>query len=339
MNTKNQAITLLTGALLSSSLLASDLDVSMTSTGASSVQVAPGATVDYTITGELSDGLNEGLAFFTFDVTFDGGDLAQADAPTSNPMLNFVSPVGFSNPAGWGGAVTNGDLIQVGGGQNTIKNSFAPQPIGTVMTGVAAPGSPATLLTGSLTAPATPGSYTLTIQNPMVNVIRQGEDGSGDLWAVDAADLGALVELEIEVLDCTPSTYCTAKVTGQGCTPSLSSTGSPTLTGADNFAVVASDVTSGGHGAVFWGLAPDSLPFMGGTNCVAPPQARLNVQPTGGPFPFDCSGVMTTPITQARMLQNGWGVGTTVYAQAYFRDPEDAFGIGLTDGIEFTICP
>ncbi len=123
----------LTGAVAQ----AADLDVTVTADGGSSIDVAPGGTVSYVITAELSDNLNEGLALIGFDLSFDGGDLAQADTPGAGNMLQFVSPQGINNPAGYGGTVISGDLAQVGGGQNTINNDItnAPFPIGTVITG------------------------------------------------------------------------------------------------------------------------------------------------------------------------------------------------------------
>ena len=58
---------------------------------------------------QLSDQLNEGLAGFTFNLSFDGGDLAQANTPTTSPLDNFAPPLGLSNPAGFGGTIVGGD--------------------------------------------------------------------------------------------------------------------------------------------------------------------------------------------------------------------------------------
>jgi hypothetical protein len=178
---------------------ATDLNLSVESGGTNAIVVAPGDSVNWSVVGALSDGANEGLAFFVFDVSFDGGSLTQAGAPTSAPMTSFDSPLGLVNPAGFGGTVYAGDLIQVGGAQNTINNTFAAEPIGTVLPGVASPGAAETLVTGSLTAPVAPGTYTLSLGNVMANVIRQGETGS-PFWAVDAAGVGTVTDLTIEVV-------------------------------------------------------------------------------------------------------------------------------------------
>jgi len=193
----------------------SNLGVSVESEGSNSVIVAPGATVRYEVVGILSDDANEGLALVGFDLDFDGRDLTQADSPTGmptgtceNPMINFTIPWGITNPAGYGGTVIGGDLIQVGGAQNTIKNTVdnAPFPIGEVLTGVAQPGGcgPALLVTGRLTAPAVDGTYTLALENLFANVIREGETGAGPFWATEAAGVGTITNLTIKV-GCTGS--------------------------------------------------------------------------------------------------------------------------------------
>ncbi len=191
----------------------SNLSVSVESVGSHSVVVAPGATVRYEVIGILSDDSNEGLALVGFDLDFDGGDLMQADTPTGdpnsgceNPMIHFTQPWGITNPAGYGGTIIGGDLIQIGGAQNTIKNTTPPFPIGEVLTGVAQPGGcgPAVLVTGMLTAPAVEGAYTLALENLFANVIREGETDDGTFWATEAAGVGTITNLTIEV-GCTGS--------------------------------------------------------------------------------------------------------------------------------------
>lgn len=188
----------------SSVLAATDLSVAVKSNGASFISVAPSATIYYEVVGELSDDANEGLAFFQFDLCFDGGDLQAADTPTHPPMSGFVIPSGFTNAAGFGGALDvpgrEGDLVQVGGAQNVINNTvdIAPYPIGSVITGVAWPGVPQTMVTGQLTAPAVDGSYTLELTNAAARVITQGEAGD-PFWATEATGLGAITNLTIVV--------------------------------------------------------------------------------------------------------------------------------------------
>jgi len=120
-------------------------------TGLSFVTAPPGCTIGYTITAETSDALHQGLALLGFDVSFDAGDMIQAVDPLTGVMTAFVKPSGITNPSGYGGtpiaplvcsdalgnctgltvgaacgtgtcALGSIELVQVGGGQNTILN-------------------------------------------------------------------------------------------------------------------------------------------------------------------------------------------------------------------------
>lgn len=186
-------------ALLVPAATAGNLNVSVESGGSNNISVNPGTTVNYAVVGELSDLLNEGLAGVTFNLAFTGGPLPQAAAPTSGDMLHFKSPMGLSNPAGYGGTVTGGTLVQVGGAQNTFNNTFTPNLSGSVVTGVAWLGQPETLVTGSLKAPVIPGTYVLSLSQLKANVIRQGETGV-DFWRVVEANPGTIDNLTIQVL-------------------------------------------------------------------------------------------------------------------------------------------
>lgn len=185
-------------ALIAASASGSDLNLKIEKLGASTVTVGPGGQVPYALIGELSDASSDGLAMFCVDLAFTGGPLAQAQTPTTVPMKNFASPLGLSNPQGYGGVVSGGALKQLGGAQNTINNTLAPQPIGAVITGVAQPGQPVTLANGVLTAPYAVGSFTLTPSNLFANVIRQGQTGS-PFWRVDPAGTGSVQSLLVTV--------------------------------------------------------------------------------------------------------------------------------------------
>lgn len=188
----------LAAALISPIAFASDLNVSIKSGGQSTITVVPGATVNYTVTGELSDAVNEGLAYYVFDLEFEGGALTPAATPNTSPMNNFASPLGLNNPSGFGGTVSGGKLVQVGGSQNTWNNSFAAQPLGSVITDVGQPGQPATLATGTLTAPLKVGSFRLKVKNLDANVIKLNETGL-PFWAVAQAGDGTVTDLIVKV--------------------------------------------------------------------------------------------------------------------------------------------
>jgi hypothetical protein len=126
-----------------------------------------------------------------------------AAEPSSAPMLSFDKPAGVTNPAGFGGTVAAGKLVQVGGAQNTIANVFAPYPNGTVVVDVAQLGQAVTLVTGQLTAPVTPGTYTLSMSAVVATVIRQGETGV-PFWRVETAPPGTLTPLTVIVSSLSP---------------------------------------------------------------------------------------------------------------------------------------
>lgn len=335
----------LAAVLLAPGAAASDLALTVRSAGQGTLVVAPGESVTYQVLGELSDAANEGLALFCFDLAFSGGTLQTAEAPVSGPLTEFAAPRGVTNPQGFGGTAQGGRLLQVGGAQNTIRNIFAPIPVGSVVTGVASPGSPAVLVQGQLTAPGAPGVYTLEVSNGIANVIRAGEDGSGPFWAVDAAGIGALTPLTIEVLDCAPTTYCVGKQNSQGCVPSIGSTGTATLSGPDDFVVTCDDVINQQMGLLFLGRQPAAVPFMGGTLCVSQVILRGALQASGGdPLPAEnCTGTFAFPVTQQVMTQFplAFAPGQQVYGQVWYRDTNhpDGFGIGFSDALEFTVCP
>lgn len=184
---------------------ATDLDISVESGGLNSITVSPGQVVSYDVVGELTDSLNEGLALFSVDLDMPGATLTPAATPTAGNMVGFAPPLGLSNPAGFGGTQSGSSLKQVGGMQNTIKNSFAPQPSGSVATGIAQPGAAEVLASGTVTAPTQHGTYTLSASNVLANVIRQGESGA-PTWFVDAAGLGSNTGLDVTVESLTQST-------------------------------------------------------------------------------------------------------------------------------------
>ncbi len=199
--------TLVMGLTASVASAETTLNLRVESGASSAIMVTPGQMVDYQVIGWLTDGAenNEGLALFGFDLAYDCGTLAQASAPDTPEMAQFVMPEGINNPQGFGGTVDvpgkEGELVQIGGATNSINNvdTFAPYPLGTVVLGM---GHGETVLAeGSLTIP---GDATdeqvcnLLASNVFANTILLGETDDGTYWAVEAtnqqgADLENLV--------------------------------------------------------------------------------------------------------------------------------------------------
>jgi hypothetical protein len=177
---------------------ASDLNLALKSGSSSTVIVGPGRNAPYQIVGTLSDNASAGLAYFSLDLAFSGGPLQPASNPIGAPMNQFALPLGLTNPAGFGGTPVGGQLKQVGGAMNTIRNTFASAPIGSVIPNLALPGSSQVLVTGSLTAPYEVGSYTLSASNLKANVLRTGQTGV-PFWKVDKASAGTVSNLNVSV--------------------------------------------------------------------------------------------------------------------------------------------
>jgi hypothetical protein len=189
------------------------------SDGPNAINVEPGEVVEYQVKGVLTSSPSHlGLALVGFNLVYSGGDLLQANTPTGacdntcdcvntcdNAMAHFVKNCGITNPAGYGGTIINGDLVQVGGGQNSIKNqTSADFPKGLVKTGVAQVGGcgPAILATGQLTIPSTAGageSYTLSLTELFANVFSPGQNGTEEFWATQAASAGTNSPLTMTV--------------------------------------------------------------------------------------------------------------------------------------------
>ncbi|MDZ4774748.1 MAG: hypothetical protein SGI72_16610 [Planctomycetota bacterium] len=178
---------------------ASDLNVRTQSPWGAVARVAPGATVPFSIEGELSDSASAGLGLFTFDLAFTGGPLIPLGTPTTAPMNNFSAPKGFVNPAGFGGTLQGGVLRQIGGGQNTIRNTLAATPNGTVILNVAQSGAPVSLAAGQLTAPYITGSYSLAPSNVLATAIQSGQGANPLFWKVDHVGQGAIAPLTVIV--------------------------------------------------------------------------------------------------------------------------------------------
>ena len=173
-----------------------DVWIEATDFGSSSVTVGTTCgTLNYRIMAVLGDSDNQGIALIGVDVEFDGGDVDTLSPPTDGSMDSFVSPEGLNNPppGGFGGTLSEGKQLQVGGGANTIMNGqvpctgdadcpgttcnggicdpVAPFPVGTVVTGIGLPGDPQVVAEGVLSIPIAEGVYILSATNVFANVI------------------------------------------------------------------------------------------------------------------------------------------------------------------------
>lgn len=177
--------------------------------------VAPGGTADFTITGEFTSTTpeNMGLAFFSIDLEVVGPqDVVLGTAlvmNTGGDVASFFAPLGYSIDDT--GTVVGNNLVQAGGGQNTINNDpdaepFEPFPSGAVVEDLGTSG-PITLFDGgtlTLADSLADEVYTLRVipGSLHANAIT-GFDGS--FYSVDAVNVVIGSELVVTVDDvCNP---------------------------------------------------------------------------------------------------------------------------------------
>lgn len=137
--------------------------------------------------------------------------------------------------------------------------------------------------------------------------------------------------------------YCTAKVNSLGCTPQISSVGTPSATSPAPFLITASNVLNQKSGMLVYSLMSAATPFQGGTLCVASPLIRTTLQNSGGDLSVsNCSG--THSYDMRARIQSGLDpnlrAGTTVYVQWLTRDVASPTGpLGLTAALAVSIGP
>jgi hypothetical protein len=124
-----------------------------------------------------------------------------------------------------------------------------------------------------------------------------------------------------------PVIHGVGKTTSQGTTPNLSVFGSASLTyGGLGFTALGGIPNAAG--ILFYGSAPASKPFMGGTLYSSGPYVRDRA------FTFGFFGDLSVQVSLDPTM-----IGTTRVYQLWFKDSGDPFGVGLSNGVEVTFCP
>jgi hypothetical protein len=146
----------------------------------------------------------------------------------------------------------------------------------------------------------------------------------------------------------TPTNYCTAGTTTNGCNATISASAQPSASQASPCTLTVANVEGQKQGLVFYGLDNSSftpLPWGTGTSwlCVKAPTQRTPNVSTGG-LAGACNGVITLDwdaylSANPSTLGAPFSAGQKIYAQAWFRDPPAPKTTNLSDAVELTVQP
>ena len=140
-----------------------------------------------------------------------------------------------------------------------------------------------------------------------------------------------------------PTVYCTAGVSGAGCSPSLTVQGKASASAPSGFDVVASGAEGQRDGVYFFGTSGrQAAPWNNSFQCVVPPVRRGTALSGGGSqglcdgtFVYDLNARWTSVPAQRP------GVGDLVQIQLWMRDPTGAGypKMVFSDAVETVVCP
>lgn len=138
--------------------------------------------------------------------------------------------------------------------------------------------------------------------------------------------------------------YCTGKTNSAGCAPTISAQGWPSASVQEGFWIKASQVVNQSTGLLFLGASGRaSVPFSGGTFCVAGPIVRTPPLNSGGSkaSQLDCTGLWRRDFNEWHVQQPALLAGVTLNAQWYGRDPglSGSNNVQLSDALEFALLP
>ncbi|MCC7012348.1 MAG: hypothetical protein IT454_07305 [Planctomycetes bacterium] len=139
-----------------------------------------------------------------------------------------------------------------------------------------------------------------------------------------------------------PSTFCTAMVNSQQCTPSIAISGPPSATGLGSSVVSATSLLDDVNGLVLVGHGAAAVPFHGGTLCIAAPRLRTHLQNTGaagsanpcdGQLSFDLNAFIASGADPLLQIP-----GQYFACQVWSRDPGSPSGTNLTNAVHGQVC-
>jgi hypothetical protein len=138
------------------------------------------------------------------------------------------------------------------------------------------------------------------------------------------------------------TTFCTASATSiPGCQASISGSGSPSLAAPGGYEVRSGNVPGGTLGICFFGssgIANSPLGILGGKICIQAPVTRSQVK-TGGGTSGTCTGQFVFTLQDLIQVNPGILPGMAIHAEIWARDPQNADGYLLSNGLKFLVCP
>jgi hypothetical protein len=175
--------------------------------------VAGGGVINIYIQGRIPGATDDGLALW--GANLDGGAFDVTGAVLDSPggdIDQFKKNLGLTNPAGYGGTAIGGDMIQVGGGQNTIGNAGPTLfPVGTVATDVANGAAWVDLATGTIDMTSQAGDVTLSLNTGFANTLAAN---TGPVFPVNAATVSIVGSLLVTAGGATPFDFTGVASTG-----------------------------------------------------------------------------------------------------------------------------
>ena len=141
------------------------------------------------------------------------------------------------------------------------------------------------------------------------------------------------------------STYCTAGTTINGCLPSISGSGVPSVSNGSGFVISVSNVPGQRYGTMMYSFNPVAVqwsPISTSYRCVAFPVQRFGDLSSGGTA-GQCNGTLSIDFNQWYATHPGamgapYVPGSILYAQGWFRDPAAPKQTNLSNALRFTLC-
>jgi hypothetical protein len=144
-----------------------------------------------------------------------------------------------------------------------------------------------------------------------------------------------------------PLTYCSPKLNGLGCQPSIGFSGEARVSNGIALTVTCTQVLNNKVGLLVFGkTGPWQVPFGGGSLCVATPLSRsAGVHSGGSPAPAqDCSGFWSHDlgaVLSGSPLGPSIGAGSVLVMQWWGRDPflSAPENVQLSDALQVFVAP